>query len=130
LVESEHSSEKKPVITKKNAQSQTNIEYTCRNQQEHQETTVNREIQEKIELLDTEDLAKEENNKGVDFSKKEIYTNISSKNELAVENQGNDPLILKTNAQEKQIYKLNKELEISKETIETLKRNENQLKER
>ena len=52
------------------------------------------------------------------------------KNELSVENKVDDSLLVKTNAQEKEIYNLNQELEISKETITILKKNESNLKER
>ncbi len=126
-----HLNEEKAVTTtKKNAQSQTNIEISSLNGQE----TVafiqeNNDANLKDNTHADSNTAKEEINEKLS-SKNEIKSVDTHKNELISESQPNDSFVVMTKAQEKQINILSQELETSKETIEKLRRNESKLRER
>jgi len=126
-----HLNEEKVVTTtKKNAQSQTNIEISSLNGQE----TVafiqeNNDANLKDNTHADSNTAKEEINEKLS-SKNEIKSVDTHKNELISESQPNDSFVVMTKAQEKQINILSQELETSKETIEKLRRNESKLRER
>ncbi len=126
-----HMNEEKVVTTtKKNAQSQTNIEISSLNGQE----TVafiqeNNDANLKDNTHADSNSAKEEINEKLS-SKNEIKSVDTHKNELISESQPNDSFVVMTKAQEKQINILSQELETSKETIEKLRRNESKLRER
>jgi hypothetical protein len=122
--------EKVVTTTKKNAQSQTNIEISSLNGQE----TVafiqeNNDANLKDNTHADSNSAKEEINEKLS-SKNEIKSVDTHKNELISESQPNDSFVVMTKAQEKQINILSQELETSKETIEKLRRNESKLRER
>lgn len=128
MIESNNLREQKDKVTKKNVQSQTNLEIISKNEKA---TNAVIEIGEKTNFLNIDTAISEEKNKvEVCSSKSENRSNYTLKNELSVENKVDDPLLVKANAQEKEIYNLNQELEISKETIKILKKNESNLKER
>ena len=126
-----HLSEEKAVTTtKKNAQSQTNIEISSLNEPE----TValiqeNNDANLKDNTHADSNTAKEDINEKLS-SKTEMKSGDTHKNELISESQPNDSFVVMTKAQEKQINILSQELETSKETIEKLRKNESKLRER
>jgi hypothetical protein len=119
------SEEKAFTTTKKNAQSQTNIEISSLNGQE----TVTSIRENNHADLNDSDTAKEEIKEKLSF-KNEINSIDTHENELIAESQANDSFAVMSKVQEKQINILSQELETSKETIEKLRRNESKLRER